>query len=542
MNSIFNKKPFLSIALFYFFGNFTLLINNGIYWDDWTIFGSSFKTLMIQFNGNGIPFFGYLHSFLLQSKYAIINYHALTFILQLSTGYVLWRIFKLLKVSHTFSYWIVLLFTITPYYAAKNTLICFPYTVTNFLFFLASLWMLIAIKNKSIIYRIMSLFLFLLSFLTNSFVVFYIVPYLILYISSNEILINKISFKEIKNQIKLKELFKTIDFLSLPFVFFIIKLIFFQTSGLYAETKYNELKFSSILKIPNYLIKTIQESFFGLFSNSFSVIYNNIGFMYLIIILFFIVKYFFKRINFNKNNSQNSKPNRFIIIGFILFLLATLPYGLVGKIPSFQGYETRHQLLLPIGISLFIVGLTYKIFKKDYFNNIMFSITTLFIIFTLSQNFQYLKGWLKQESFYMNIKTNKKIKDNNSFIVLDYTKELNATSRDLAFYNLNGIAKKAFGTQTRFLCEHDEYILRFNQWEMLFEEAEKFNLKDYKLSEPNYVIKINKGEYNLNNLNTLKLLLYKILDQDKYSKKLNDILTIKVGNYDAKTSNFFLKK
>jgi len=543
MNNIFKKYPFLSIVLFYLLGNFTLLINNGIYWDDWAIYNSTYEAIMTQFNGNGSPLFGYMHLFLLQSKYAVFMYHLLTVILQILTGYALWNSLKLLKANPDFSYWIVLIFTIVPYFSAKNTLICFPYTLTYYLFIFATYLMIKAVKTNNLVLRFLALLLFFSSFLTNSLVVFYLVPYILLYLIVNKQVLNEIplNFKSIIKLVKLPNIIKTSDFLVLPFVFFIVKLFFFKTSGLYAESGYNNLYFSRILKVPTYLIATIQESFFGLFSKSLSVLYNNVGFLYILIVIIFVVYRILKKLDLKEITHSTKETNLYIVLGFLLFLLATLPYALVGKSPSFEAYDTRHQLLLPIGAAFLVVGLVFKLIRKEYFQKTMIGIVSLFIILNLSLNFQFIKGWLKQESIYENIKDNTLILENNSFIVVDTTVELNATSRDNAFYSLSGIAKKAFGNQKRLLCEYDEYFSLRSEWNILLKEAEKFNLKDYHFSEPNYIIKIDKGSFHLTNLNALKLVAFKLFAKEKYEEGVKNILTIKVENKEINTIQFFLK-
>ena len=42
--------------------------------------------------------------------------------------------------------------------------------------------------------------------------------------------------------------------------------------------------------------------------------------------------------------------------GLVVFALGALPYLLVGKIPNFTDWETRHQLLLPVGSALFLLA------------------------------------------------------------------------------------------------------------------------------------------------------------------------------------------
>ena len=114
-------------------------------------------------------FFGYLHVAMLAiGPWA---YRVLTFFLMYASGLLIYRILELQKwIRNEDRLLIVILFLISPFYAARVALVDFPYTFCLFLFFLG--WYLIG-KNC-----LASLACFFLSFNMESLLVFYLLPVL----------------------------------------------------------------------------------------------------------------------------------------------------------------------------------------------------------------------------------------------------------------------------------------------------------------------------------------------------------------------------
>ena len=134
----------------------------------------------------------------------------------------------------------------------------------------------------------------------------------------------------------------------------------------------------------------------------------------------------------------------YLLLGTALFLIATFPYTLVNKIPSYIGFDTRHQILLPLGLTfiLFAVVAALPSFLGRIFASIVLA---AFMLTTINANLNFLRGWVKQEALsqdiaQLNIDTSGVI-----FITKGLNAKFNATERVYTFYELNGLFKKVFG-------------------------------------------------------------------------------------------------
>lgn len=53
-----------------------------------------------------------------------------------------------------------------------------------------------------------------------------------------------------------------------------------------------------------------------------------------------------------------------ILVGIAAFGLAVLPYLVVGKMPALGDWDSRHQILVPLGASLMLVGLVTLLHQR----------------------------------------------------------------------------------------------------------------------------------------------------------------------------------
>ncbi len=261
---------------------------------------------------------GYLHVSLLSFGPWIYRY--LTFILMFLAGVFLNLIIKNYKeISDEYRFFIVILFLCLPFYWARVAIIDFPYTLCYFLFFAA--W---ALLDKI---KFFSLLLFFVSFITMSLLVFSIIPFLEFYYRSNRSNINSKTF--------LKYIIKNIAFTILPFIFFTIKLLFFKSYGNYEV--YNE----------NYSILSLARVPFYMLLDLINFQPNLIIFCFISILLLSL----FGFASYIKIKFANIYKV-IVLIGFICFLSGCFPYAILGHPPTFSEWTSRHQLLMPFGISL----------------------------------------------------------------------------------------------------------------------------------------------------------------------------------------------
>lgn len=511
-----NQDMFIVVIL-YSLSNFLMLLNNGIYWDDWVLYNVDPGITIDRFIQAGGPLTGSIHVFLLSFDSGIFLYRGLTFVFFLIAALFLIGILRnITEVGDTSRLIIVLIFALLPFNTAKITLICFPYALCNMLFFFG-FWVLTRfLVNKNNILRLVTLVLFFFSFFTHSFLAFYFIIFL--YIAYIE--------KEIPHDIKSIFTFgrKYLDFILLPFIFFGLKNIFFRPYGLY--TDYN--KFSLGIINPCIWIK----SFFMTFYNGIIEIIPSTGFQIALFSLLFIllVYYFYK----NKYDFENFNEYNliFFICGCLIYLLAIFPYIMVGKVPGvIESWNSRDLLLVPLGSAFLLYFGTQGAFNYVKARNIvriMFYslLIALFIVSGIALNINFQKDNYKQQSIIENMKINSAIQEYTTFIFIDNSLEYNAFGDyPRRFYEYTGMMKVAFNNENRFGSDIkgfsgdvDNYRIYLNSY---------YNMGNYTIAEPQYYIYIEKGEYPLDSeLNVLLLKYNEYLSKNDFNVSVKNIVRL----------------
>jgi hypothetical protein len=413
---------FKLLAIFYLVSHGgILLIPNAIFWDDWVLYRSSSHDILETFDelGSMLNFHGYLHLGLLAIGPWI--YKILTFVLMFSSGILLNKIIERHQsIDKNTRFFIVLLFIILPLNVAQVAMIVFPYTLCYFLFFLA--W---ALMDR---HRILALIIFFISFNTNSLLVFYAVPFVDMlyrkgYLSNwKKILTSSIRFP---------------DYILLPFIYFFIKVNYFKPYGLYAG--YNEQ--FNLRNIPDLALQQF---------NDFSTIHVPIT----LTLAFAITSLYI----FIKSGILDSRwgrfPKGYFVIGILIFALGALPYLILGHVPTFSEWTSRHQLLLPLGTSviLLVVCSYFKnIFKFGLLHlGLLSMVVGASLAIDVSKNKDFFIDWQKQQQLVQLFSMDSAIKEGALIVLDDQVIYKNAIERVYRFYEWNGMMELAFGNQNRF--------------------------------------------------------------------------------------------
>ena len=396
-----------------------LLIPNAIYWDDWSTLFNNDATLIFEIFkelGSMFNIHGHIHANLL--KLGPWSYRVFTFILMFASGLLLDSILKKInQLSEIDRFLIVLLFLILPFTIARASLIIFPYTFFYFLFF--SGWQLI---NRS---RFGSLALFFLSFNLNSLLFFYIIPISYRYFTVDYLFTGVGFWSRLKYFAA-----KNIDYILLPFIYFATKIYFFKPYGAYAG--YNERY--NALQIPG-------QAFAQLFELSHLSINLALA-TALIFLVFFVLRLTLKP----NQESKNCYRKLLFIVGGFTLIIGLFPYWIVGLTPTFSEWSARHQLLMPLGAALVLVGLC----SSSNYNRMGLSIIIGVCLTINVANYKDLfVDWQKQRELLQLISKNAEIRKSNLIIFDDHSKDKNAIGRTYRFYEWNGLMNQSLGTQTR---------------------------------------------------------------------------------------------
>jgi hypothetical protein len=518
-----NKYPLSFILILYIFSNFLMLFNNGVFWDDWCIYNMNYNGLKELFQGTGLRFMVPLNYYLQHlTLYPSLLYHFIVFLLEI-LGIIIWyKLMTFFLDDKAKIFWLTAFFALIPYNEAKILMCCLQYNIGFFLFLLAILFFEQFAKHSNLIYRIVSLLLFFVSFAFLSSTLVVMLGFLVFkVVYKDKIVFNLALLKKLTHS-----LFCWFDFFILPFLFWIFRLVFLKPSGLYAQSGYNEISLKNVLLFPFGLFKTLQGSIIGLGRETLSSIYS-IPFLFGIFMLIVFSIYFVSRKSM-VFKGQFSLSINWLIIGTYFFILCSFGYIVVGKTPSFIGFDTRHQILLKICTPIVLLWFL-SLFKTGKPQKIIFiSVLSLFIITTIDHNISYLNSWFKQLAIENNLKNSVEAKNNRSFIVIDNNKELNETEQNCAFYCLNGISKKVFINPSRFFVTLEDYTVVQKFGINKFISKDIYNMHQYKYTNKfDYYIFIEKrsGKYFIGD--TFSLLLDRFISKNHFDEKIAGIFNFR---------------
>lgn len=426
------SKDFLTLLLLYLIAHgYLLFLGEAVYWDDWSLIGASSKQIFNTFSEAGAFFNlgGWLHFVLLLS--GPFAYKVLTLPIFFYTGIFIYKITARDICSNGVEFWVSLLYLISPLYIGRVVLIDFPYTLSVLLFYLG--WWAIP-KN-----RLISLILFFFSFNTQSLLLFYCIP--IYFMLRKEGGHNYLIY-----------FIKNLDFLALPFIWFFLKNTFYKPFGNYSG--YNEnFNVSNLVSTPYLQWRDFHEF---LYTHLYIKLTSSL-LIFTFLTCLILVTFWNHDIKENKNQSW-----KLIFWGALSLLCGLFPYWILGYVPTFDGWTSRHQLLMPLGCSLVIVGFlgvikltSYSFLTQKVPQGIIIS-ACLFI------NFNHYRDLSKERDTQISIinylKSSPVVKD--ATLILFENHGFKAFDQRYTFYEWNGIIHQAIpASRDKFGIEVDELKL-----------------------------------------------------------------------------------
>lgn len=414
-----------------------LLFPNAYFWDDWIYYNVSPAFLQSNFRELGSPFniSGYLHTpMLLMGPW---SYKLFTFVLFFASGLALNGILRRQPfLSRENRLLVVLLFLVLPFNSTRIVNMVFQYTVAHALFFLA--WMLLGRR------RIVPLLLFALSFNTNSLLVFYALPVA-------ELFYRRGAFASVPAFGRV--LLRHLDFIVLPFVFFAVDTVVFPPSGSYEG--YNALKgFSPLLPT---LKVTLWET--ARFLASEPLIW---GLLLTPGVLFVLSRLGVRAV-------PETGGRRLLVLGVGALVLASFPYMVIGLPPHFWVWQSRHQLLLPLGAALVIVGLLNVRIPRSpgaAGRGVKLGFAALLVGVSIAHMVGFYASaaleHMKQKEVIRQLALHPKLKDDSLIVFDDRTVvPLNIEARLFPAYEWNGLLRAAFrdGAEHRLGIPLEQYPL-----------------------------------------------------------------------------------
>lgn len=392
---------------------------------------------------------------------------------------------------------ITLIYIASPINDVRGLFGVYPYSLGYFLFILGFCFMLRYLNGKHLSDRWISVFLFYGSFSLNSLLVFYSLPCLYIF-----------TFLIRNREVRLW--FKYLDYLSIPFLFFIIKSRFFIPYGIYSG--YNSVSVSK-------MIQSLTITFRLCFLRMEDVIKcwikalirgGALSVIVVVSLLVLLMAVYHKLVlKDDESNNYFIKIIFMVTLGFIALYLGIYPYVVIGQNCSIIGTSGRSSILLGVGIAFLCYGIILLVPIKK----IRLVLCLLICICGFCHlNYYYL---LYQQDYYaqldleMEICKNKEVIDNpkNILYITDYNSEVECTG----FYTLNGNFANALGNQEHFIMNGIGDYKKLNNIELMsvLKYSRYYNMAEYDLHGNKFIEAI--ALYN-NRLSIKKVLLLKLYE------------------------------
>lgn len=419
---MFDGFPWLNaIVLYTLSWGWSLLRPNTLYWDDWTVSNKDYpKVIWLSIKGAGLaPWVRFVEWPILEVGVWLIRF--LTFAIFFGAAVMCFKILQvnLGLVAPKTQRILVLLFLVVPVNHARISIICFDYSTSYFLFFLG--WFVL-VHYKSIKSFLLASGIIFLSLKTHSFLFFMFLPFL------HYIWINK---SELIDFHKLNRQHSQVVFLAtIPVAYICARQIFWAP-----VTSWESYQ---------------QPTTAGLMTGLWPVLIGLVGLSVI-------------AIRYAKN-----KPTHFgfvlFIYGFLVTALALFPYFLAEFYVGYAGrpayitvfefradWRSRHQLLMPLGLALSVVGLN-ELFKWKQNKNIFAGfIIVVSVALNMFWGSQYFLQSLKQEQLVELLKATK-----NEIVITsldDLTLRFNGRENTFRGYEWSGFMTLAGIPTERPGCE-----------------------------------------------------------------------------------------
>jgi hypothetical protein len=140
-------------------------------------------------------------------------------------------------------------------------------------------------------------------------------------------------------------------------------------------------------------------------------------------------------------------------LGMVLSVLAIYPYLVVGKQFPFVEWETRNELLMPLGVAFLVLAACRTIqalLGQRAAQGAGVAVVVGSVVISAATCASYSVDWQKQQSLLASFRETPALQSASTVVFRDETKHLNIFGRSYRFYEWNGLMKRAFGDETRF--------------------------------------------------------------------------------------------
>jgi len=389
-----------------------LLLNDGLYFDAWLfdthIENKNFALIYQWQRDHGRPLAGvyYIVNGLLFPS--IFSQKIFIFTVLLTTTWLIFAICRQVQLPHSVALLISLFSLVFPAYQTYPDQSSNAQIVNQVQFYWAVYLVLAGSNWPRIIRHItlsISLFLFLMSFATESFLALYM-PFLSLWLVYLLYMRHFSLFESMLHLIRFR-----LVFILLPILYYLIINIFFAPQGLYAT--YTDPTFSHLFS-PLLWARFIKNAVLYPFVWGIDIVTQQLG-LFAIITLISLSLFFNRYFFYATSTAQGSRvlPSYFkwlVILGVFTFMTGSAPYITGARIPPLHGYETRYSLMMALPMGLLLTSLwVFCIYRFPHHQKRLVGLICVVLsVFATAQISNYITWqaeWVKTRSWMENLKT-----------------------------------------------------------------------------------------------------------------------------------------
>lgn len=511
-----------------------LLLNDGVYWDGWLIYDifleKDWNDYYLWTSEIGdLPIMSYFYRLLVKIFPGVIfGYKLVAFLSITFSALFVYMICNELRLTNRKENLFIALLSLSyPAYQVSVELCVNQYSVCYCFFLLACL---IAVKSKSkerifhYFLRLCSLALFIISFRVNSLLVFYFGFFLILVFDIQR----RWEFSSISDAFS-KIIQRRLDYLMLPFLYWIIVKFFFPAHAGYSG--YNQPGGGSLLQIIYNFIMFLKNAVYAQLNTA---LINLINLPVLLVLCLFTTYYIYLTNSLDDKVffKQKLRPRSFLLFGFFLLVLGIFPYVAVGKVPLISGWRTRHALLIALPMAIIIVSFGRLFFsnKKGSISKIGFTFLVILVLaFSLSSITYYISWqarWIKDRSVMTNLSDLKMKEDISIFWIKD--KFPVGGENYYRFYEWATMFKTVWGDESYIGLDQKKYSTA-SLASYKFSFNKRYNLSEFDPDGRHAALTIHRGVHQYSDLElSIRYLYYKWLSKTGLTKFLSGITDIEI--------------
>lgn len=427
------------VALVYAVAWGPLLVNRGLYWDDWTLVGLSPHELTAAFAELGLPWLGPVYAVLMATPLPGLFGHAIIFGAYLASTLLFHAILCATPGLRRMDALVAAAtFAVLPVNYARVALIDLTYAL-SLSAFLAATWLLVRfVERGGVVARAVALMLFMYSFTTASLLVLYVVPllgYAAVVKRTTEMSLARIAFRHA-------------DFLVLPFAYWALRSAFLVPRGLYEG--YNTLSLAGIVNVPRLMLDVPAQVIVEPLVRAADAA-GLVGLAGGVALGGWLLW------RARADQEHDGVPTLALALAGVFVLgLGVFAYLAVGRVPTLEDWSSRHQLLVPLGVGLLAASVSRGVAAAGRPGRAIATLTVgvllgISAIADARTLLAYQADWFKQVALIEWARDLPGLRDAKHIQVIDEARSLDALRRTYRFYEYNALLSVALGDTTRLV-------------------------------------------------------------------------------------------